>query len=70
MSEYREQGIENIIELLVLPAVAILESLDVGGNEKAGKVRDAFAGLTEIFAFIALPFLIPFVEIGEGGKKE
>lgn len=66
----REQGIENIVELLVLPAVALLESLEFGGNEKAGKVRDGFAGLTEIFAFIALPFLILFSEIGEGGKKE
>jgi len=70
MAERRESEMENIIALLILPAVALLEAIEVGNSERAGKVRDAFAGLTEIFAFIALPILIPFMETGKGKKKE
>lgn len=69
MSEHHENNFENIIELLIMPAVAVLEALEISGD-RAGKVRDAFAGMTEMLAFVALPFLIPFMEIGAGGKSE
>ena len=68
-SSKSEHGIENLIELLFLPAIALFESLDFGGNEKGGKVRDSFSGLENIFLFIALPFLIPFIGMGKSSSK-
>ena len=65
----KEFGIENLIELLVMPAIALFESFNVGKSEKGGKVRDSFSGLESIFMFIALPFLIPFAEMGKQNKK-
>lgn len=69
-SSKSEFGIENLIELLVMPAIALFESLDFSGNENGGKVRDSFSGLENIFMFIALPILIPFMEMGKPTPKQ
>lgn len=66
--ENREHGIDDLIGLLIMPAIALFESLDFGGNKRAESVRGGFQGIEQLFAIMVVPFLIPFMEMAESGN--
>jgi hypothetical protein len=58
-----ENDFFNIIEMLIMPAIVLLESIDTGGSQKAESAKAGFSGLDELFMLIALPAFIPFMEM-------